>query len=361
MNIIKKWLVAVFVLLILFSFQHQVAEAADYRTVKIVSGSSLIVRDSPNDTANSIGNLDKDQFVIEFSSSNGWSHIQAGEVKGYVSSSFLSTPPSTIKIANSKSGLVVKSMPSLSASTLATLKYNMVVEDYGSVGDGWSFVQYGNVVGYVKSDFMGQTKTTTKYVNTNSGVVVRNIASQSGASVGSLSNGTQVTVHATLVGWSYVTANNVKGYVVDSYLSTKKPVVPFNNINFNLSIKDVEKNEKSKFIQKLQDGRETFLIYETMKYGYYAELTYIFLGGQLEYITYNFFPEENSFHTWDQMSTIHDLLHRQGVAEFGNDYQFSYEKYSALYTGWEKSGYAVLIAVDDKNLYTTAKLIYYRK
>lgn len=139
----------------------------------------------------------------------------------------------------------------------------MVVEDYGSVGNGWSYVQYGNVIGYVKSDFMGKTKTSTKYVNTSSGVVVRNIASQSGASVGSLSNGTQVTVHSTLVGWSYVTAGNVKGYVVDSFLSKKKPVVPFNNINFKLSIRDVERNEKSTFIQKIQDDRETYLIYET--------------------------------------------------------------------------------------------------
>ncbi|MFJ7841974.1 SH3 domain-containing protein [Lysinibacillus sphaericus] len=361
MNILKKWFVAAFVLIMLFTFQHQVAEAADYRTVKVVSGSSLIVRESPSDTANSVGNLDKNQFVIEFSTSNGWSHIQAGDVKGYVNSSFLSVPPSTIKIANSKSGLVVKSTPSLSAATLATLKYNMVVEDYGSVGNGWSYVQYGNVIGYVKSDFMGKTKTSTKYVNTSSGVVVRNIASQSGASVGSLSNGTQVTVHSTLVGWSYVTAGNVKGYVVDSFLSTKKPVVPFNNINFKLSIRDVERNEKSTFIQKLQSDRETFLIYETKKYGYYTELTYIFIGGQLEYITYEFLPEHNSYHTWDQMSALHDILHRQGVAEFGNDYQFTYDKYSSLFTGWEKGDYSILISVNDDNLYTTAKLTYYRK
>lgn len=361
MNILKKWFVAVFVLVMLFGIQYQVADAADYRTVKVVSGSSLLVRESPNDTANSIGNLGKGEFVIEFSSSNGWSHIQAGDVKGYVPSSFLSVPPSKIKIANSKSGLVVKSKPSPSAPTLATLKYNMIVEDYGSVGNGWSFVQYGNVVGYVKSDFIGQTKTTTKYVNTGSGVIVRNIASQSGASVGSLSNGTQVTVHATLVGWSYVTAGNIKGYVVDAFLSTKKPVVPFNNINFKLTIRDVEKNEKSTFIQKLQEGRETYLIYETTKYGYPAELTYIFIGGQLEYISYDFLPEQDSYHTWDQMSILHDLLHRQGIVEFGKDYQFTYTKYSSLHTSWEKSGYTALITVNDDNLYTSARLTYYRK
>ncbi|MDM5232644.1 SH3 domain-containing protein [Lysinibacillus pakistanensis] len=223
MNILKKMSVVVFLLVMLFSIQQQVAEATNYRIVKVVNDSSLLVRDSPSDVAKSIGNLTKGEFVTEFSSSKDWSHIQVGDIKGYVISSSLSIPQSTIKIANSKSGLVVKSKPSTSASTLATLKFNMIVEDFGSVENGWSFVQYGNVVGYVKSDFIGNAKTTTKYVNTRSGVIVRNIASPSGVSVGSLSNGTQVTVHATLVGWSYVTANNVRGYVEAAYLGTKKP------------------------------------------------------------------------------------------------------------------------------------------
>ena len=55
-------------------------------------------------------------------------------------------------------------------------------------------------------------------VNTASGVVVRNIASSSGASIGTLENRTQVTVHSTLAGWSYVTSGSTKGYVVDSLL-----------------------------------------------------------------------------------------------------------------------------------------------
>ncbi|MGE7114034.1 hypothetical protein [Lysinibacillus sp. NPDC047702] len=51
MNILKKWFGGVFVFAMLFSIQHQVADAADYRTVKVVSGSSLLVREEPNDAA----------------------------------------------------------------------------------------------------------------------------------------------------------------------------------------------------------------------------------------------------------------------------------------------------------------------
>ena len=64
-----------------------------------------------------------------------------------------------------------------------------------------------------------------KYVNTASGVVVRNIASTSGANIGTIVNGTEVKVHSSLFGWSYASAGNQKGYVVDKYLSTNKPVI----------------------------------------------------------------------------------------------------------------------------------------
>ena len=112
-------------------------------------------------------------------------------------------------------------MPSRSVSTSATLQYNMIVEDFGPDGNGWSFVQYGNVTGYVASNFIGTPQTKAKYVNTASGVVVRNIASTSGANIGTIGNGTEVKVHSSLFGWSYVTVGIPKGYVVEkTYLRT---------------------------------------------------------------------------------------------------------------------------------------------
>ncbi|AVK86992.1 hypothetical protein C3943_13230 [Lysinibacillus sp. B2A1] len=112
-------------------------------------------------------------------------------------------------------------MPSLKAKTVATLQNKMVVKDFGTVGDGWSFVQYGNVIGYAATNFMSTSKPTTKYVVSN--LVVRNIASPSGANVGELSKNETVSVHSTIAGWSYISTSSYEGYVVDSYLSTKNP------------------------------------------------------------------------------------------------------------------------------------------
>ena len=218
MKKVCTFLIALLLILSSLTLGIDQTEAASFRTVKVVNGSSLVVKASASPSANTVATLSKGNFVTVFSTSNGWANIQSGNVRGHVNASFLKTPPSTIKIASSKSGLVVKTTPTKPASTSATLKHNMIVEDFGSVGGGWSFVQYGNVTGYVATSFIGKPKTSTKYVNTASGVVVRNIASPSGANTGTLENRTQVTVHSTLAGWSYVTSGSTKGYVVDSLL-----------------------------------------------------------------------------------------------------------------------------------------------
>ena len=141
---------------------------------------------------------------------------------GYISDAVLDDAPYTIKIASSKSGLVVKETPSLKGKTVATLQHKMVVRDFGTARDGWSFVQYGNVIGYAATNFMSKSQPITKYV-VSSSLIVRNIASPSGIQVGELSKNEQVAVHSTIAGWSYVTTSAYEGYVVDSYLSSKNP------------------------------------------------------------------------------------------------------------------------------------------
>lgn len=219
----KKWLLC-FILLFAFVALPTISEANSFREVKVVTGSSLVVKNAASPSAASIATLKRGDFVTIFSTTNGWAKIQSKTISGFVNASFLGTAPSTIKIASSKSGLVVKQSPSRSAKTLATLQYNMIVEDFGSVGAGWSFVQYGNVTGYVASNFIGTPKMTTQYVNVDN-LIVRNIASPSGAQKATLTKGIQVNVHSTIAGWAFVSAGNTRGYVVASQLSTSKPVL----------------------------------------------------------------------------------------------------------------------------------------
>ncbi len=191
-------------------------EANSFREVKVVNSSSLVVKSAPTTEAATIATLKRGDFVTVFSVSNGWATIQAKTTKGYVNAASLGASNATIKIASSKGGLVVKEDPSRSAKTLAVLKYNMIVEDFGTAGEGWSFVQYGNVTGYVASNFIGVPKTTSKIAKES--IPLRNIASPSGAVKTTLPAGTRVTVHSTIAGWSYVSSGTHRGYTQDAKL-----------------------------------------------------------------------------------------------------------------------------------------------
>ena len=98
---------------LIFSFSlDETANASSFREVKSVNASSLVVKQKPTTSSTTISTLKKGDFVTVFSQENGWASIQKGNIIGYVNASFLTTPKSTIKIANSKSGLVVKTVRS---------------------------------------------------------------------------------------------------------------------------------------------------------------------------------------------------------------------------------------------------------
>ena len=162
----------------------------------------------------------------------------------------------------------------------------MIIEDFGSVGGGWSFVQYWECDRLCRTSFIGKPKTSTKYVNTANGVVVRNIASPSGANTGTLTNNTQVTVHSTLAGWSYVTSGSIKGYVVNAFLSTTKPL---NEVRGGLAPKVglkltyyptfTDKSQKKYTVAKEFDGGDKEYISLNYKYsmtgGYAIKITVV--------------------------------------------------------------------------------------
>lgn len=226
MKKISSFLLFLCIVLMLFLVLPQSTDASSFREVKAVSANGgAILRQNASPSAKSLGTLAKGTFVTQFEVvSGGWSKVKVGNKSGYIAFNSLSEPKSTIKIASSKSGLIVKETASRSAKTFATLKYNMIVNDFGSVGGGWSFVQYGNVTGYVATSFINTPKVSSKIVGyTNGSISVRNIASPSGEHTGYLNPGTQVNVFATLSGWTYVKAGTTEGYVVASQLTAKPP------------------------------------------------------------------------------------------------------------------------------------------
>ena len=214
------------------------------------ASSGLNVRKGPSTSYAKVAKLANGTKVNVITTSGDWSKITSGSITGYVSNAYLTASPSnnggsnesndnnqatTTKYVNSNSNLNVRSGPSTSHSVVTKLTRGTAVTVH-STSNGWSKITVNGVSGYVSSQYLSDTKpstpsegnnsgsqtATTKYVTANS-LNVRSGAGTNYYKVGSLSKGTQVTVHSTSNGWSKITSGSVNGYVSDQYLSTTKP------------------------------------------------------------------------------------------------------------------------------------------
>ena len=215
-----KWIVC-------FSFfcllMQPVMADASFRSVEKVSGSAAVVKTNPTMQSASWLTLTRGDYVTVLNRTGEWSSVLINGRQGYVKTNFLQPAISTIRHASSKGGVIVKQMPNTMSPTTAVLQYGMILQHYQSVGNGWAFVQYGNVTGYVNERFIGVPKAVKRYASID--LDVRNIASSSGQAIGVMMKGTAVDVYSTIAGWAYVKANGVEGYVVAAQLQSTKPTV----------------------------------------------------------------------------------------------------------------------------------------
>lgn len=160
------------------------------------------------------------KFVAGTDEGGMWLHIQHNGQKAYLYTHFDEPAAFDSHISTSKSGVVIKAGMSTSSKTVAHLKYGMVMKNFGYIGNGWSFVQYGNIVGYVNARFVGPAKTYDAYLTSTQ--ITREIASPSGRKLFKLPKQAKVKVHASIAGWSYVTVGRVSGYVPTKTLTMKK-------------------------------------------------------------------------------------------------------------------------------------------
>lgn len=206
----------------IFATDTEASVAAEVKKTQVTT--PLRVAASPK--ANVVTSLPKGALVIQVNTvKGGWSYVQTNNIKGYVATSSLVVPSSKIKIVSSKNGLVMKENAYTKSKTVATLKYQMVVEDFGKVINNWHLVRYGNVLGYVDSKMITDSKPFKMSTNVN--VTLLNTASTNGRKTGSLNKNTEVSVHSQLSNWAYITSGSLRGYVPSKQLSEiKKNIAP---------------------------------------------------------------------------------------------------------------------------------------
>ena len=165
-----------------------------------------------------IGELTKGSFVSVTQASKGWTHIQTPEQEGYVTSDALVKLKSEGYLVNQKGGTTLFTAPSQHAQHVGQLYEGRMIYVYGTAPGGWSFVQYGEEIGYVATNAL-KTSSNEEKINAVAGAELRLTASPNGEVLSTLPNKTTVQYYITLAGWAYVEAGDQKGYVKASELA----------------------------------------------------------------------------------------------------------------------------------------------
>ena len=138
------------------------------------------------------------------------------------------------QVVNVHSSLNVRSGASTSSSVIGSLSNGSKVTIVGESGS-WYKINYGNTTGYVSKDYVqasgeqnsssessSQGTTSGKsgqVVNVHSSLNVRSGASTSSSVIGSLSNGSKVTIVGESGSWYKINYGNTTGYVSKEYVS----------------------------------------------------------------------------------------------------------------------------------------------
>lgn len=125
----------------------------------------LNMRSSASTSASIIGSIPKDTIVSYYGSEGSWGIVYYNGKYGYVNTAYLSAdlyphygeyggPVATsYAVVNASGGLNMRSSESTSASIITTIPNGTEIAVLSSY-DGWSYVNYKNDYGYVKSEYL---------------------------------------------------------------------------------------------------------------------------------------------------------------------------------------------------------------
>ena len=220
-----------FLLGLVFFSEQEVTFAATTHYVD-ANRESINLYEAPKSNAKVIGGIRIGSEITILSSSNGWSYVDMVGMKGYVYSSALKKFYKKVATTHyvNKSYIAFRNAPKQNAQIFHSLKNGTEVTVL-STSNGWSYVQYLYIRGYINSSELKKKGTskapaTTHYVSANGDIKLRDKANQRAKTIRWIKNGTKVAVLSSSKGWSYVQIGNQKGYVYSSALkkiSTPKP------------------------------------------------------------------------------------------------------------------------------------------
>ncbi|MEK3766855.1 SH3 domain-containing protein [Solibacillus sp. FSL K6-4121] len=214
----------------------------------------------------------------------------------------------------------------------------------------------------IESTIVAKVINSEKYVKVKGGLILRDAPNARGEKVTILKDDSKVFVYSTDEnGWSLVKQRGLKGYVKDSYLTTKSQISSTSSkskkrvIDFSMNVSQVKEMEPAELKKEIKD-KYAVLEYEVEKFGYTSLLRYYFVDDKLAYIGYDFLHRRVNY-SWDEMSEIFDKLDEKAIQEFEEGILESV-KDKSLSRKWKKDKYSIILSVNNYESYTKAQLIF---
>lgn len=214
-----------------------------YATTGKITASSLRLREEPSTESDVITQISENEEVEILDESGDWYHIKYGNSEGYVSSEYVEVTeeqtnnqneePKNNEKRQMQKGTQIYIIPVYTSSVLVTLDETSEITVL-RVMNKWTYVQYGDITGWIKnSSFNTQkntsqetetnetTKQTVGYINVDS-AFLRKEATQNSEEIGNLTLNEKVQILATQGDWYQVRAQGTTGYVFKELVSSSK-------------------------------------------------------------------------------------------------------------------------------------------
>ncbi|MCJ7983931.1 SH3 domain-containing protein [Priestia sp. OVL9] len=184
-----------------------------------------------------IGSVVKDQMLSVVSKSGSWYKINYNGRTGYVSSDYVQASGTTTPPAESTtytvtaSTLNVRSGAGTSYASIGSVTKGQKLSVVSKSGS-WYKINYNGRTGYVSSDYVQASGTTTPpaesttYTVTASTLNVRSGAGTSYASIGSVTKGQKLSVVSKSGSWYKINYNGRTGYVSSDYVQASATASP---------------------------------------------------------------------------------------------------------------------------------------
>ncbi|MFZ7825991.1 SH3 domain-containing protein [Priestia sp. 40] len=202
-----------------------------------VTASKLNVRSGAGTTYGIIGSVVKGQMLSVVSKSGSWYKINYNGRTGYVSSDYVqasgtTTPPAeNTTYTVTASTLNVRSGAGTSYASIGSVTKGQKLSVVSKSGS-WYKINYNGRTGYVSSDYVQASGTTTPptesttYIVTASTLNVRSGAGTNYASIGSVTKGQKLSVVSKRGSWYKINYNGRTGYVSSDYVQASATASP---------------------------------------------------------------------------------------------------------------------------------------